>query len=100
MVDVECNLENYQDMIERAAIWLNIMALAMCLLVILRKMKKPFLTFFGHVRHYFLQNQASHTEVVTIEMEMVQMDGVSNNHASNNVINHSIDIEEYIRLVI
>ena len=101
-------LESYQSLIRRACSMLNLMAVAMCLLVILRNiivcMKKHFSTFLGNVRDYFLRKQASVTPIVTIEMEMSQSEVVNisepNNIINNNCINHGLDIEEYIRLVV
>ena len=102
-------LESYQSLIRRACSMLNLMAVAMCLLVILRNiivcMKKHFSTFLGNMRDYFLRKQASVTPIVTIEMEMSQIEVVNisepnNTISNNNCINHGLDIKEYIRFVV
>ena len=104
-------LENYKSVIKRACIWLNMMALIMSLMVILRNMKfylkKPFFDFLGQAHNNFLRPGAKVTPIVTMEMEMrhievANIDGLEpyNTNANSNLGNHSIDIDENIRLVI
>ena len=104
-------LENYKSVIKRACIWLNMMALIMSLMVILRNMKfylkKPFFDFLGQAHNNFLRPGAKVTPIVTMEMEMrhievANIDGLEpyNTNANSILGNHSIDIDENIRLVI
>ena len=102
------DLENYQSLVMRSCVLLNMMALAMCLLVIMRNLifflKKPFFTFFGNVREYFVRMRANVTPIVTIEMEMRQIVEVVNVSEQNNTTGNnnwiSLDIKESIRLVV
>ena len=102
------DLENYQSLVMRSCVLLNMMALAMCLLVIMRNLifflKKPFFTFFGNVREYFVRMRANVTPIVTIEMEMSQIVEVVNVSEQNNTTGNnnwiSLDIKESIRLVV
>ena len=102
------DLENYQSLVMRSCVLLNMMALAMCLLVIMRNLifflKKPFFTFLGNVREYFVRMRANVTPIVTIEMEMSQIVEVVNVSEQNNTTGNnnwiSLDIKESIRLVV
>ena len=102
------DLENYQSLVMRSCVLLNMMALAMCLLVIMRNLifflKKPFFTFFGNVREYFVRMRTNVTPIVTIEMEMSQIVEVVNVSEQNNTTGNnnwiSLDIKESIRLVV
>ena len=101
--------ENYQSVIKRVCTWLNMMALTMSLLVLLRNMtfylKKPILYMLGHVRDYFLKQRDNRvTPIVTIGMEMrqievVDFDGLEPLNTNENSIlsNHTINIDENIR---
>ena len=101
--------ENYQSVIKRVCTWLNMMALTMSLLVLLRNMKfylkKPISYMLGHVRDYFLKQRVNRvTPIVTIGMEMrqievVDVDGLEPFNTNENSIlsNHTIDIDENIR---
>ena len=104
-------MQNYQNLIKSTCALLNMLALGMCLVVLLKNiifcLKKHFLTILGNVRNFFLRKRASVTPIVTIEMEMSQIEVVdidvseSNNTIfNNNFINQNLDIEEYIRLVV
>ena len=103
--------ENYQNFIKSACALLNMIALAMCLLVLLRNiifcLKKHFFTILGNVHNFLLRKRASVTPIVTIEMESSKIEVVNINVSepnntifNNNFINQNLDIEEYIRLVV
>lgn len=104
-------LEKYQSVILRVCTWLNMMALTtMSLLVLLRNMKfylkKPFFYLLGHARDCFLRQRERVTPIVTIGMEMRQIEvnfsGLEPYNTNTNSIlgNHRIEIDENIRLVI
>ena len=104
-------LENYQNVIKRVCTWLNMMALTMSLLVLLSNMKfylkKMIFYWLGHARDYFLWKRDRVTPIVTIGMEMRQIEVVNfdglepyNTNANSILGNHRIDIEENIRLVL
>ena len=103
-------LENYQSVIIRVCTWLNMIALTMSLLVPLRKMifyfKKPIFHFLGHAREYFHPQRDRVTPIITIGMEMRQIEVVNfdgleplDTNANSILSNHRIDIDENIRLV-
>ena len=103
-------LEKYQSVIKRVCSWLNMMALTMCLLVILKNIifyiKKYFSNFLGHARDYLLWKRNGVTPIFRIDIEMGQMvnhvvlEQPHNNNVNNNVIIQSIGIEEHIRWVL
>ena len=99
-------LEKYQSVIRKGCSWLNMMALTMCLLVLLKNMvfylKKYFSNFLGHARDFLICNQNSVTPIFRIDIENGQI--VNNvvleqphNNVNYNVINQNIGIEEHIR---
>ena len=101
--------DSYPIVIERVCACLNMMALAMCLMVIVRSLifylKKQFFIFLEHARKYFLQQRVTVTPIVTIEMEMSQFEVVNTDaletfNTNSNFINPTIYVEEYIRLVL
>ena len=100
--------ENYRISIERVCACLNMMAMVMCLMVIVRclifYLKTQFFIFVDHARKYFLQQRVTVTPIVTIEMEMSQFevntDALETFNTNSNVINPTIHFEEYIRLVL
>ena len=101
--------DSHQIVIERVCACLNITALAMCLMVIVRSLifylKKQFFIFLEHARKYFLQQRVTVTPIVTIEMEMSQFEVVNTDaletfNTNSNFINPTIYVEEYIRLVL
>ena len=99
--DIE-ELEKYQSVIKRVCKWLNMLALTMCLLVILKNiifhLKKYFSNFLGHARN-LLWKRNGVTPIFRIDIEMGQaVNHVVLEHShNNNVINQSIGIEEHIR---
>ena len=103
-------LEKYQSVIKIVCVWLNMIALAVCFLVILGKMifylKEHFFTFLGQARDYSIFNRTNVTPITTIEIEMGRMEVVNNDvfeqqiiNVNNNLINYGSGIEEYIRWV-
>ena len=103
-------LGSHQILMKRVCTCLNMMALAMCLIVIVRSLifclKKQFFIFLEHARKYFLQQQVAVTPIVTIEMEMSQFEVNTdalepfNTNSNSNIVNPTIYVEEYIRLVL
>ena len=91
--------EKYQSVVMTACALLNMMALAMCLLVILRNivfyLRKHFFTFWENMCYYLLRKRPTVTPIVSIEMEIISE---QNNTIGNNIC-ISLDIKEYIRLV-
>ena len=108
--DNDVELEKYQSVIKTVCKWLNMIALSMCFLVILRKiifyLKEHFFTFWGQARDYIIFKRANITPITTIELEMGRMEVVNNDsleqqitNANSNLIHHNSGIEEYIRWV-
>ena len=102
--------EKYQSVIKRVCKWLNMMALIMCLLVILKNiifyLKKYFSNVLENARDYLHLKRNGVTPIFRIDIEMGQMvnhvvlENSHNNNLNNNVINQSIGIEEHIRYVL